>query len=144
MAEQIDILLVEDNEADIVLVREALKDAKVFNYLHVARDGEQALAFLRSENDLNPEKIVPGLIFLDLYMPKKNGMEVLAEIKNDKNLRSIPVVVMTSSVEEEDIVKAYENQANCYVTKPVDFEQLITVVEAIEDFWLNMVQLPKH
>lgn len=140
--QQVDILLVEDNEADVVLVREALKDAKVYNQLHVMRDGEAALGFLHNDPEHNPDKIRPGLIMLDLYMPKKNGLEVLKEIKGSDKLKAIPVVVMTSSQEETDIVKAYELQANCYVTKPVDFNQLITVIKTIEDFWLSVVQLP--
>lgn len=139
---QIDILLVEDNDADILLVKEALKDAKVYNTLHVVQDGESALDFLYKKPDVNPEGIQPGLVLLDLYMPKKNGQEVLEVIKKDADLRAIPVVVMTSSQEEADIVKAYDLQANCYVTKPVDFNQLIEVIKTIEDFWLSVVQLP--
>lgn len=140
--QQVDILLVEDNDADILLVKEALKDVKVYNTLHVVKDGEAALSFLGYNKELNPEHIKPGLIMLDLYMPKKSGMEVLEEIKSSDDLKAIPVVVMTSSQEETDIVKAYELQANCYVTKPVDFHQLIKVIKTIEDFWLSVVQLP--
>lgn len=143
MNESIEILLVEDNEADILLVREALKDAKVSNTLHVAKDGQEALDFLRSKDGLNPDKIRPGLILLDLYMPKLNGQEVLENIKNDDDLKAIPVVVMTSSQEEQDITRAYAMQANSYVIKPVDFEQLTKVVESIEEFWLSVVRLPK-
>lgn len=143
MNESIEILLVEDNEADIVLVREALKDAKVANELHIVRDGKAALDFLRSTAGHNPGKIKPGLILLDLYMPKMDGQEVLKEIKTDAKLKSIPVVVMTSSQEEQDVTKAYDMQANSYVIKPVDFNQLIHVVETIEDFWLSVVKLPK-
>jgi chemotaxis family two-component system response regulator Rcp1 len=142
MNEQVEILLVEDNEADVVLVKEALKDARVYNELHVARNGQAALDFLQAKNGLNPQGIKPGLILLDLYMPILGGLEVLAEIKKDSRLRTIPVVVMTSSQEEEDVVRAYELQANCYVTKPVDFEQLTKVVKTIENFWLTVVQLP--
>jgi two-component system, chemotaxis family, response regulator Rcp1 len=140
--QHVDILLVEDNEADIVLVREALKDAKIYNNLHVVNDGESAIDFLKMDKKMNPQSIKPGLVLLDLYMPKKSGMEVLEVIKSDDALRTIPVVVMTSSQEESDIVQAYELQANCYITKPVDFHQLITVVKTIEDFWLSVVQLP--
>lgn len=140
--QHVDILLVEDNDADIVLVREALKDAKIYNNLHVVQDGESAIHFLLQENGANPDGVKPGLILLDLYMPKKSGMEVLEVIKGTDSLKTIPVVVMTSSQEEADIVKAYELQANCYITKPVDFDQLITVVKTIEDFWLSVVQLP--
>lgn len=140
--QHVDILLVEDNDADVVLVREALKDAKIYNNLHVIQDGESAIEFLHNDKKVNPDSIRPGLILLDLYMPKKSGMEVLEAIKSNKDLRTIPVVIMTSSQEESDIVQAYDLQANCYITKPVDFEQLITVVKTIEDFWLSVVQLP--
>jgi chemotaxis family two-component system response regulator Rcp1 len=143
MIEHVDILLVEDNEADVVLVREALKDAKVYNFLHVVNDGEAALAFLRNDPTVNPDKIRPGLILLDLYLPKLNGQEVLQTIKSDDELKTIPTVIMTSSREESDIAQAYEHQANCYITKPVDFEQLITVIKTIENFWLSVVQLPR-
>lgn len=139
---QVDILLVEDNEADVVLVREALKDAKVYNTLHVAKDGDEAVAFLQGDGVQNPDKLRPGLIMLDLYLPKRSGLDVLKFIKGHDDLKSIPVVVMTSSQEETDIVRAYELQANCYVTKPVDFDQLINVVKTIEGFWLSVVQLP--
>jgi two-component system, chemotaxis family, response regulator Rcp1 len=140
--EPTEILLVEDNPGDVVLVREALKTAKVRNNLHVASDGELAIDFLRAGKS-NPNGIRPGLVLLDLNLPKKDGREVLRDIKNDPELRSIPVVVMTSSEDEEDIWKAYDAQANCYITKPVNFEQLMKVVQTIEDFWLNLVQLPK-
>lgn len=139
--EPIEILLVEDNPGDVVLVREALKSAKVRNNLHVAQDGELAMQFLTGAKN-NPEHIRPGMVLLDLNLPKKDGREVLAEIKGNPELRSIPVVVMTSSEDEEDIWKAYDAQANCYITKPVNFDQLMKVVQSIEDFWLNLVQLP--
>jgi two-component system, chemotaxis family, response regulator Rcp1 len=142
--QHVEILLVEDNEADIVLVKEALKDAKIYNSLHVVNDGEAAIAFLENDPQLNPDKIRPGIVLLDLYMPKKNGMEVLEYIKGHEQLRTIPVVVMTSSQDETDIVQAYKLQANCYITKPVDFEQLIKVIKTLEDFWLSVVQLPKQ
>jgi len=138
----VDILLVEDNEADVVLVREALKDAKVYNTLHVVNDGQSALDFLRNDPAQNPHGIIPGLVLLDLYLPKLNGMEVLEAVKSSEELRTIPVVMMASSREESDIVQAYELQANCYVVKPVDFEQLIHVIKTIENFWLSVVQLP--
>lgn len=144
MSNHVEILLVEDNEADIVLVQEALKDAKVFNTLHIVRDGQDAVDFLTLKPSVNPDKIVPGLVLLDLYMPKMNGQEVLKFIKTDDKLKIIPVVVMTSSQEESDIARAYEQQANSYVVKPVDFNQLINVVGVIEDFWLSVVQLPKQ
>lgn len=143
MSNHVEILLVEDNEADIVLVQEALKDAKVYNTLYIARDGQEAVDFLKGDPETNPNKIKPGLVLLDLYMPKLNGQEVLKFIKNDKDLKTIPVVVMTSSQEESDIARAYQERANSYVVKPVDFEQLITVVNSIEEFWLSVVRLPK-
>lgn len=139
----IEILLVEDNPGDVLLVKEALKTAKVRNHLHIASDGVAAMEFLRSKpGSANPKGIRPGVVLLDLNLPKKDGREVLSDIKNDPELRSIPVVVMTSSEDEEDIWQAYDAQANCYITKPVDFEQLMKVVRTIEDFWLNLVQLP--
>jgi CheY-like chemotaxis protein len=142
MNEPVEILLVEDNPADVLLVQEALKDARVYNTLHVVNDGESAIDFLHFRSGLNPGKIRPGLVLLDLYMPKRNGLEVLKDIKLDPSLKSIPVVVMTSSQEEKDIAEAYELQANCYVTKPVDFDQLTKVIKTIEDFWLTLVKLP--
>lgn len=141
-AATIEILIVEDNPGDILLVREALRDAKVHNNLHVAEDGAVAMDFLNGDKKINPRGIRPGLILLDLNLPKKDGREVLRDVKGDPALRSIPVVVMTSSQAEEDIFKAYDLQANCYITKPVDFEQLMKVVKAIESFWLNLVKLP--
>lgn len=140
--QHVDILLVEDNEADVVLVREAFKDAKVYNTLHVMNNGEDAIKFLQKDPAVNPDGVVPGLILLDLYLPKKSGMEVLEFIKDNASTKTIPVVMMTSSQEESDIVRAYELQANSYVVKPVDFEQLIKVIHTIETFWLSVVQLP--
>lgn len=142
--EPIEILLVEDNPGDVLLVREALKSAKVRNNLHVAEDGVQAIEFLKGEGSNAEQKVRPGLVLLDLNLPKKDGREVLAEAKGSPELRAIPIVVMTSSKSEEDIWKAYDLQANCYITKPVDFEQLMRVVQTIEDFWLNLVQLPSE
>ena len=138
----IEILLVEDNPGDVTLITEALKDAKVYNSLHVARDGVEAMEYLRASQNEDAERPRPGLILLDLNLPRKDGREVLTEIKGDPDLRSIPVVVMTTSKDEEDIIKAYDAQANCYITKPVDFDQLMKVVRTIEDFWLTLVQLP--
>jgi CheY-like chemotaxis protein len=132
----IDILLVEDNPGDVELVREALKEGKVRNKLHVASDGVEALQFLRRAAPC------PDLILLDLNLPRKNGREVLEEIKTDPKLGIIPVVVLTSSREEEDILRTYKLHANCYITKPVDFEQFLKVVKSIEDFWLAIVKLP--
>ena len=137
----IEILLVEDNPGDVRLTREALKDGKIVNNLHVAEDGVEALAFLRREGK-SRDAVRPELILLDLNLPKKDGREVLAEIKADEDLRRIPVVILTSSAAEQDIVKSYNLHANCYVTKPVDLDQFINVVKSIEYFWLTVVRLP--
>jgi two-component system, chemotaxis family, response regulator Rcp1 len=137
----IEILLVEDNPGDVRLTREALKDGKIVNNLHVAENGVEALAFLRQEGKYH-DAVRPELILLDLNLPKKDGREVLAEIKADKDLKRIPVVILTSSEAEQDIVKSYNLHANCYVTKPVDLDQFITVVKSIEHFWLKVVKLP--
>jgi two-component system response regulator len=136
------ILLVEDNPDDIDLTLEVLKDAKMRTSLHTVEDGVEALAFLRKEGKYADEPR-PDLILLDLNLPKKDGREVLAEIKSDDVLRQIPVVVLTTSEAEEDILKAYNLHANCYITKPVDFDQFIKVVNAIEEFWFTVVKLPK-
>ncbi len=137
----IEILLVEDNPGDVRLTREALKDGKIVNNLHVAEDGVDALAFLRREGKYH-NAVRPELILLDLNLPKKDGREVLAEIKADEALKRIPVVILTSSAAEQDIVKSYNLHANCYVTKPVDLDQFINVVKSIEHFWLTVVKLP--
>ena len=137
----IDILLVEDNPGDVRLTVEALKEARVLNVLSVARDGVDALDFLRQEGS-HADAPRPDLILLDLNLPKKDGREVLAEIKADESLKRIPVVVLTTSRAEQDIVKSYDLHANCYITKPVDLEQFIEVVQSIEDFWLTIVKLP--
>jgi len=137
----IEILLVEDNPGDVRLTKEALKEGRFANLINVAVDGFEAMAFLRREGKYaNASR--PDLILLDLNLPKKNGREVLAEIKADSNLKSIPVVVLTSSQAEKDIVATYNLHANCYITKPVDFEQFICVVRSIEDFWFAVVKLP--
>jgi chemotaxis family two-component system response regulator Rcp1 len=137
----IQILLVEDNPGDVRLTIEALKEGKVSNSLSVARDGVEALAFLRREGP-HVKAARPDLILLDLNLPKKDGREVLAEIKDDTSLRRIPVVVLTTSKAEEDILRTYDLHANCYITKPVDLEQFISVVRSIDDFWLSVVRLP--
>ncbi len=137
----IEILLVEDNPGDVRLTREALKDGKIVNNLHVAEDGVEALAYLRREGKFH-DSVRPELILLDLNLPKKDGRQVLAEIKADKTLKRIPVVILTSSEAEQDIVKSYNLHANCYVTKPVDLDQFISVVKSIEYFWLSVVKLP--
>lgn len=139
----IEILLVEDNPGDVRLTIEALKEGKVANEINVAADGVEALAFLRREGKYeNAPK--PDLILLDLNLPKKNGREVLAEIKMDARLKCIPVVVLTSSQAEKDIVVTYNLHANCYITKPVDFDQFIKVVKSIENFWFKVVKLPPN
>jgi chemotaxis family two-component system response regulator Rcp1 len=137
----VEILLVEDNPGDVRLMVEALKDAKVNNNLHVASNGEAAMEFLRREGN-HAEALTPDLVMLDLNLPKKDGREVLAEIKEDPDLKHIPVVVITTSAAEEDILKSYKLHANCYITKPVNFEQFIKVVHSIEEFWLTVVRLP--
>ncbi|MBI3537832.1 MAG: response regulator [Chloroflexi bacterium] len=139
----IEILLVEDNPGDVRLTLEGLKEAKVRNKVRVVEDGEDALAFLyRKEKYAGMPR--PDLILLDLNLPKKDGRQVLAEIKADENLRRIPVVILTSSQAEADIVKAYDSYANCYITKPVDFDQFMKVAKSIEDFWLTIVKLPRE
>ena len=137
----IEILLVEDNPGDVRLIVEALRDGKVQNKLHIAKDGMEATAFLHREGEY-ADALYPDLILLDLNLPKKDGPEVLAEIKEDPALKHIPVVILTSSQEGEDIVKTYNLHANCYITKPIDLEQFIMVVKSISDFWLTIVKLP--
>lgn len=137
----IEILLVEDNPGDVRLTQEALKDFKMFSSLHVVNDGEEAIAFLHKEGIYNNVPR-PDLILLDLNLPKKSGREVLEEIKADDSLKRIPVVVLTTSQSEDDISNAYNLNANCYVTKPVDFDQFMKVVQSIEAFWLTIVKLP--
>jgi chemotaxis family two-component system response regulator Rcp1 len=138
----IEILLVEDNPGDVRLTREALKDAKVLNNLYVTGDGIEALAFLKRQGKYK-DMARPDLILLDLNLPKMDGHEVLAEIKANPELRRIPVVILTTSRAEEDILKTYDLHANCYITKPVDLEKFIEVISAIEDFWLTIVKLPR-
>lgn len=140
---QIEILLVEDNSADIRLTTEVLKDAKLRNTIHVARDGIEALEFLRRQGRFSgfPE---PDLVLLDLNLPRLNGREVLREIKSDPELKRIPVVILTTSDAEQDILKSYELHANCYITKPVDLEQFSKVVQYIEEFWFTIVKLPSR
>ncbi len=137
----IEILLVEDNPADVRLTQEALKEEKLYMNLHVVNDGVEAMAFLRQEGSYAKVK-QPDLILLDLNLPKKDGREVLEEIKNDKELEMIPVVVLTISKAEEDVVRSYHLHANCYITKPIDLNQFSKVVKTIKDFWLTVVKLP--
>ena len=138
----IEILLVEDNPGDVLLTREALKEAKVLNNLHVADDGDKALAFLRKEGEYASAPR-PDLILLDLNLPRRDGREVLAEIKQDEQLMMIPVVILTTSTDEEDVLNTYQLHANCYITKPIDLDQFVKVVRSVEDFWLSIVRLPK-
>jgi len=137
----VEILLVEDSPGDVKLTVEALRDADVPNNLHVARDGEEAMAFLRREDKFT-DVPRPDLILLDLNMPRMDGREVLAAIKADKELRRIPVIILTTSQSEDDIAEAYNLAANCYVAKPVDLDEFLDVVRAIDDFWLTLVRLP--
>lgn len=138
----IDVLLVEDSPSDAKLTAKTFQKAKVLNNLHIVEDGVEAMAFLRQVGDYQ-EAPRPDLILLDLNLPKKDGRKVLAEIKDDPTLCNIPVVVLTTSEAEEDILKSYALRANCYITKPVTLKQFIKVVESIEDFWLTVVKLPR-
>jgi chemotaxis family two-component system response regulator Rcp1 len=137
------ILLVEDSAGDVRLTLEAFKDAKVHVKLHVASDGAEAMAFLRREGT-HSNVPRPDLILLDLNLPKKDGREVLAEVKGDSNLQSIPVVILTTSESEADILKSYSLHANCYITKPVSLDGFLKVVKSIDDFWLTVVKLPSE
>ena len=137
----IEILLVEDNPGDVRLTQEVLKEGKVNNKLSVVENGVQAISFLKKEDGYK-DALTPDLILLDLNMPKKDGREVLLDIKKDKDLKKIPVIVLTTSQAEEDILKVYDLNANCFISKPVDLEQFINVVKSIEDFWLSIVKLP--
>ncbi len=137
------ILLVEDNPADVRLTQEAIKEGKVRNTMYAVNDGVEALAFLRRTGKYASADI-PDLILLDLNLPKKSGLEVLAEIKLDEELKHIPIVILTTSQAEEDIVRSYDLHANAYVTKPVNLQQFIDVVKSIEEFWLEIVKLPPN
>ena len=141
LAKSVEILLVEDNEGDVGLIEEVLEEAKIRNSLHIAEDGEEAMLFLQGEGKFagSPR---PDIILLDLNLPKKDGREVLREIKEDNALKSIPVVILTTSGAEKDILRAYDLHANAYVTKPLDFNQFIMVVKSIANFWLEIVKLP--
>ncbi len=141
-AAPIEVLLVEDSPGDVRLTREAFKDAKVHVNLHVAPDGTEAMAFLlrTGEHSTAPR---PDLILLDLNLPKKDGREVLEEIKKNDNLKTIPVVILTTSASDADILRSYMLHANCYITKPVDLQGFLTVVKSIDGFWLSIVQLPR-
>ncbi len=141
MAEPIIILMVEDNEGDAFLTRELLKEAKVTNVIHIVKDGVEAMSFLHKEAPF-ADAPTPDLILLDLKMPRMDGHEVLARIKSDPDLECIPVVILTSSEADEDVLRAYKHNANCYVTKPVGLEQFSKIVRSIDDFWLSVVKLP--
>ena len=137
----VEILLVEDNPGDVRLAREGLSECKIRNNLHVVDDGVKAMAFLRRQDEY-ARAPRPDLVLLDLNLPRKDGREVLREVKEDEKLRTIPVVVLTTSKAEEDILKSYSLHANCYVTKPMGLEQFLDVVRSIEDFWFTIVKLP--
>lgn len=141
MGNPVDILLVEDNPGDVRLIKEALRDGKLRSTLHVVPDGVEAMAFMRQAGQY-VHAPRPDLILLDLNLPKKDGREVLAELKADEGLRPIPVIVLTSSQAEQDILKTYGLNANCYIAKPADLDQFLRAVKAIEDFWLAIVKLP--
>ena len=137
----IEILLVEDSPSDVRLTREALKDAKILNDLSVASDGEEAMEYLH-RTGRHADAVRPDLVLLDLNLPRKDGREVLAEMKADEELRRIPVVVLTTSRSEEDVLRAYDLHANCFITKPVGLDQFLRIVESIHGFWLSIVTLP--
>ncbi len=137
----IEILLVEDSPGDVRLTQEALRDAKMKNTLHVASDGLEAISFLRRQGK-HANAPRPDLILLDLNLPKKSGSEILEEIKLDPSLKSIPVVILTTSAAEQDILQSYQLHANCYITKPVDLDQFLKVVKTLDNFWLTIVKLP--
>ena len=139
----IEILLVEDNPGDVDLTRDAFENSKIRNTLHVAGDGVEAMALLRRQGK-HADAPRPDLVLLDLNLPKKDGREVLAEIKADPDLRRIPIVVLSVSREEEDILKTYNLHANCYITKPIDLHQFMKVVQSIKEFWLTIVKLPPN
>ncbi len=140
--QEIHILLVDDNEGDIFLTREALEEAKIVNRISVAYDGMEAIRFLKKTPPFTDGE-TPDLILLDINLPKMDGKEVLGIIKNDPDLKRIPVIMLTTSSSEKDILTSYDNHANCYITKPVDLERFMEVVRTIEDFWISIVKLPK-
>ncbi|GBG13217.1 two-component system response regulator [Novimethylophilus kurashikiensis] len=141
LGRQVEFLLAEDNPGDVRLTKEALRESKIRNNLNVVPDGVEAMAFLRREGKY-ADAPTPDVVLLDLNLPKKDGREVLAEIKTDPVLKRIPVVIITSSEAEQDILRTYDLHANCYVTKPVDLDQFIKVIQSIESFWLTIVKLP--
>ncbi len=139
----IEVLLVEDDPGDVLMTREAFADHKVKNNLHVVSDGVEALSFLRAEGEFR-DAPRPDLILLDLNLPRKDGRDVLAEVKTDEALRRIPVVVLTTSEAEEDVMRSYDLHANAYITKPVDFDRFVDVVRHIDEFFVSVVRLPGH
>ena len=143
MKQEVKILLIEDSNGDILLITQALKKAQVTNGVTVIKDGDKALQFLRKEGDYQDVE-TPDLILLDINLPRVDGIEVLAEIKNDSLLMSIPVVMLTTSESEKDVINSYNNHANCYIVKPVNFQKFIDVVLLIKEFWISIVKLPKH
>jgi two-component system, chemotaxis family, response regulator Rcp1 len=142
MKKEISILLVEDSEGDILLTLEALKEAKIYNNINVVRDGDEALQYLNKEGKYEDVE-TPDLILLDINLPKMDGIEVLGKIKTNEHLMVIPVVMLTTSDSEKDIFQSYQSHANCYITKPVNFENFMDVIQTIKDFWINIVKLPK-
>lgn len=137
----IEVLLVEDDEGDVLMTREALAEGKVLNHLNVVNDGVEAVAYLRQTGDYS-DAARPDLVLLDLNLPKKDGRQVLEEVKADENLRRIPVIVLTTSAADEDILRSYNLHANAYVTKPVDFDRFVDVIRQIDDFFISVVRLP--
>ena len=137
----IEVLLVEDDEGDVLMTREALEEGKVFNRLNVVGDGVQAIAYLRREKPY-ADVIRPDLVLLDLNLPRRDGRQVLADVKNDPELRRIPIVVLTTSEAEEDVLRSYDLHANAYVTKPVDFDRFVEVIRQIDEFFISVVRLP--
>ena len=142
MTDEIQILLVEDNPGDVRLTQEAFKASKLLNRLHVVGDGEQAMAFLRREG-VHADAPRPGLVLLDLNMPRMGGREVLAEVKADEDLRRIPIVILTTSEDEDDVLGAYDLHANAYIRKPVDLDQFVDAIRKLQGFWLEIVRLPR-
>jgi two-component system, chemotaxis family, response regulator Rcp1 len=137
----VEILLVEDNMGDVRLTQEAFKDSKILNNISFVRDGGEAIEYLKAEGKYKGV-LRPDIILLDLDLPKKNGREVLSEIKRDENLRRIPVIILTVSKAEDDVIKAYDLHANCFITKPISVDKFFSIVRTIEDFWLSIVRLP--
>ena len=139
----IHILLVEDNEGDIFLITEALEEGKIVNKISVSKDGKEAIDFLEKKGKYKNEE-TPDLILLDINLPKKNGHEVLEYIKTSENLKQIPVIMLTTSSSDKDVLLSYKNHANCFITKPLDVNNFLTIVSSIESFWINIVKLPKN